>query len=60
MRRPWSASRSCDSAIAPRTSATPAITALMVANSAPISAASNRARLVLPVPGGPHSSNDER
>ena len=56
---PCRLSRSCASAIVARTSATPDMTADMVANSAPISAASRRARLVLPVPGGPHRMSDD-
>ena len=57
---PWRASRSWASAIVARTSTTPDMTADSDVKWAPISAASRRARLVLPVPGGPHSRSDER
>ena len=56
---PCRASRSWASAIVARTSATPDMTADSDVKWAPISAASSRARLVLPVPGGPHSRSDD-
>src|SRR5690349_10623577 len=58
VRVPFSARRSWAVAMAPRTSATPLITAESVMNSAPIASARIRASVVLPVPGGPHSSSD--
>ena len=57
---PLSVSRSWASATCARTSATPDITAQIVAKSAPTASASRRARLVLPVPGGPHRRSDAR
>ena len=59
LRVPWRFSRSCASAMVARTSATPDMTADSEVKWAPISPASSRARLVLPVPGGPHSSSDD-
>ena len=60
LRVPWRFSRSCASAMVDRTSATPDMTADSDVKWAPISPASSRARLVLPVPGGPHRSSDDR
>src|SRR6266542_1631160 len=45
-------------AIAARTSATPLMTADIVVKRAPIASARSRARVVLPLPGGPHSSSE--
>ncbi len=55
VRRP--AARSfCASATTRRKSATPALTAESAAKCAPVWCAMMRARVVLPVPGGPHST----
>ena len=47
------------SSIAARTSFTPASTAEMAMNSAPLCAATNRARVVFPEPGGPQRISDD-
>ena len=60
VRLPLSVRCSWAAAIAARTSATPDMTADSVVNSAPIASARMRARVVLPVPGGPHSRSESR
>ena len=60
VRPPSRLSRSRAAATVERISATPLITAERLMNSAPTASARSRARLVLPVPGGPHSRIEPR